>query len=195
MEPELACGLVALLARAGTPDAKRALAQLATSDDAMLRIEAKVLLASSAEQVQGELMQLLENASALVRMAAQRATTRHGLKQAWPAIARQVRAPTFHELGADERRELLQTLVVLAPDRGEPMAIELVKKGGVFTSEDRETSRALAAEALGASSESQATMAALREVAQTRWGTSDDTRAAAAAAAKRIAARLGEPSA
>ena len=24
----------------------------------------------------------------------------------WPAIARQVRAPNFHELGADERREL-----------------------------------------------------------------------------------------
>ena len=45
-----------------------------------LRIEAKVLLASSADQVQGELMQLLESGSALVRMAAQRAVTRHALK-------------------------------------------------------------------------------------------------------------------
>jgi serine/threonine-protein kinase len=192
MDPNLACGLVALLARAGTPEAKRALAQLATSDDAALRIEAKVLLASSPEQVQGELMQLLENGSALVRMAAQRATMRHGIKQAWPAIARQVRAPNFHELGADERRGLLQTLVALAPDRGEPMALDLVKKGGVFTSEDRETSRALAAEALGASSGSPVAMAALREVSQTRWGTSDETRAAAGAAARKIAARIGE---
>ena len=192
MDPNLACGLVALLGRAGTPEAKRALAQLAASDDVTLRIEAKVLLASSADQIQGELMQLLESNSALARMAAQRAVTRHSLKQAWPAIGRQVRAPNFHELGADERRELLNTLVALSPERGEPMALELLKKGGVFTSEDRETSRALAAEALGASSQSPATAAALREVAQTRWGTSDETRAAAATAAKHIAARIGE---
>jgi serine/threonine protein kinase len=192
MDPHFAVGLVALLGRAATPEAKRALAQLAASDDATLRIEAKVLLASSADQVQGELMQLLESGSALVRMAAQRAVTRHGLKAAWPAIARQVRAPNFHELGADERRELMYTLVALSPDRGEPMAVELVKKGGVFTSEDRETSRALAAEALGECSCSLATVATLREVSQTRWGTSDETRAAAAAAAKKIAARLEE---
>jgi serine/threonine protein kinase len=192
MDPNLACGLVALLGRAGTPEAKRALAQLASSDDVTLRIEAKVLLASSADQIQGELMQLLESNSALARMAAQRAVTRHALKQAWPAIGRQVRAPNFHDLGADERRELLHTLVALSPERGEPMALELLKKGGVFTSEDRETSRALAAEALGAISQSPATAAALREVAQTRWGTSDETRAAAAAAAKRVAARVPE---
>jgi serine/threonine-protein kinase len=192
MEPSLAVGLVALLGRAGTPDAKRALAQLAASDDPTLRIEAKVVLASSAEHVQGELMQLLESGSALVRMAAQRAVTRHGLKPAWPAIARQVRAPNFHELGADERRQLMNTLVALSPDRGEPMAVEFVKKGGVFTSEDRETSRALAAEALGEWSRSPATAATLREVSQTRWGTSDETRAAAATAAKKIAGRLGE---
>ncbi len=192
MDPNLACGLVGLLARAGTPEAKRALAQLASSDDVTLRIEAKVLLASSADQIQGELMQLLESNSALARMAAQRAVTRHSLKQAWPAIGRQVRAANFHELGADERRELLHTLVALSPERGEPMALDLLKKGGVFTSEDRETSRALAAQALGATSQSPATAAALREVAQTRWGTSDETRAAAAAAAKLIAARVPE---
>ena len=195
MDPSVAVGLVGLLGRAGTPEAKRALAQLAAADDATLRIEAKVLLASSADQVQGELMQLLESGSALVRMAAQRAVTRHSIKQAWPAIARQVRAPNFHELGADERRELLQTLVALSPDRGEPMAVELMKKGGVFTSEDRETSRALAAEALGSYSRSPATLTILREVSQTRWGTSDETRAAAASAAKQIAARIGEPGA
>ena len=192
MEPGLAVGLVSLLGRSGTADGKRALAQLAASDDPTLRIEAKVLLASSAEQVQGELMQLLESGSAFVRMAAQRAVTRHALKQAWPAIARQVRAPNFHELGADERRALMHTLVALSSDRGEPMAVELVKKGGVFTSEDRETSRALAAEALGECSRSPATAATLREVSQTRWGTGDETRAAAAAAAKKIAARLEE---
>jgi eukaryotic-like serine/threonine-protein kinase len=195
MDSNMAVGLVALLGRAGTPEAKRALAQLAASDDATLRIEAKVLLASSADQVQGELMQLLESGSALVRMAAQRAVTRHALKQAWPAIARQVRAANFHELGADERRELMHTLVALSPDRGEPIAVELVKKGGVFTSEDRETSRALAAEALGNCSSSSSIAATLREVSQTRWGTSDETRAAAAAAAKKIAVRLGEDAA
>ncbi len=192
MEPALAVGLLAVLARTATPEAKRALAQLAAGDDPTLRIEAKVLLASSADQVQGELLQLLESGSPLVRLAAQRAVTRHGLKQAWPGIARQVRAANFHELGADERRELMHALVALSADRGEPMAVELVKKGGVFTSEDRETSRALAAVALGEVSRSPATAATLREVSQTRWGTSDETRAAAAAAAKKIAARLAE---
>jgi hypothetical protein len=189
LDPEVACALVRVLGRAGTAEAKRALGQLASSDDVTVRIEAKVVLASSADQIHGELIGLLENASALVRMAAQRAIARHSLKQAWPAIARQVRAPNFHELGADERRELLRTLIALSPDRGEPIALELVKKGGVFTSEDRETSRVLAAEALGALSRSQGIVAALREVAQTRWGTSDETRAAAAAAAKQIASR------
>ena len=189
LDPEVACALVRVLGRAGTPEAKRALGQLASSDDVTVRIEAKVVLASSADQVHGELIALLENASALVRMAAERAIARHSLKQAWPAIARQVRAPNFHELGADERRELLRTLIALSPDRGEPIALELVKKGGVFTSEDRETSRVLAAEALGALSRSQSTAAALREVAQTRWGTSDETRAASATAAKEITGR------
>ncbi len=192
MTPNLAVGLVAILGRASSPEAKRALTQLASSDDAVLRIEAKVILASSAEQVQGELMQLLENSSALVRMAALQAIVRHSVKQAWPGVARQVRATNFHELGSDERRELMHAVVALAPERGEPIAVELVKKGGVFTSEDRETSRALAAEALGAASRSPQTAAALREVAQMRWGTSDETRAAASAAAKLIAARIGE---
>jgi hypothetical protein len=186
----VAAGLLQMLARSGTAEAKRALTQLAASDDAAISIEAKVLLASSAEHVQAELMQLLDSGSALVRMAAQRAAVRHALKQAWPTVARQVRATNFHELGADERRELMRALVALSPERGEPIAVELVKKGGVFTSEDRETSRALAAEALGELSRSSGTAAMLREVAQTRWGTSDETRAASAAAAKKITARL-----
>jgi serine/threonine protein kinase len=189
VDPELSYALIGVLGRAGTPEAKRALAQLAASEDVTVRIEAKVALTSSAEQVHGELLSMLENASALMRMAAQRAIARHALKQAWPTIARQVRAPDFHALGADERRQLLRTLVVLSPERGEPLALEIVKKGGVFTSEDRETSRVLAAEALGALSRAASTASALREVAQTRWGTSDETRAAAAAAAKQIGGR------
>jgi hypothetical protein len=192
LEPDLACALVTQLGKSNTPEAKRALAQLAAGDDATLRIEAKVVLASSADQIQGELVQLLDSPSPLVRMAAQRAVTRHLLRPAWTAVVRQVKGQGFHELGADERRELLRALVALSPERGEPMALELVKKGGVFTSEDRETSRALAAEALGALSRTSATAAALREVAQTRWGTSDETRAAAAKAAKQIDARLSE---
>jgi hypothetical protein len=191
LDPDVACALIRVLGAAGTPEAKRALAQLASSEDVTVRIEAKVLLASSADQVHGELITLLESPSALVRMAAQRAIARHMLKQAWPAIARQVRAANFHELGADERSELLRSLIALSPDRGEPIALELLKKGGVFTSEDRETSRVLAAEALGALSKSPATANALREVAQARWGTTDETRAAAAAAAKRIGQREG----
>src|SRR5207245_430840 len=76
LDPAVAGALVRVLGRAGTPEAKRALGQLAASDDVTVRIEAKVVLASSADQVHGELIGLLESASALVRMAAQRAIAR-----------------------------------------------------------------------------------------------------------------------
>jgi hypothetical protein len=116
--------------------------------------------------------------------------TRYQMRNAWPTVARIINGKNFNELGNDERRELLRTAIVLSPDRGEPLALELAKKGGVLVSENREATRALAAELLGELSRSRQTGAQLHELSQSRWGLSEETRMAAANAAKRIGQRL-----
>ncbi len=191
-DAENAVVLVQLLARAQTPAARQALAQLGQSEDINVRIEAR-LVSSSAEQAQAELIGLLDNASALVRMAALRAIVRHGVRNAWPAITRIINGKQFNDLGNDERRELLRACVLLAPERGEALLLELAKKGGVLVSENREATRSLAAELLGELSRSRQVAMALNELAGSRWGLSEETRTAAANAAKRIGHRLSGP--
>ena len=189
-DPEVVAMFVQLFGRASTPNSRQALAQLAQSDDINVRVEARVLTAPSAEHAQQELGALLDNASALVRMAALRTVTRYQMRNVWVTVARIINGKSFNELGNDERRELLRTAIVLSPERGEPLALELAKKGGVLVSENREATRALAAELLGELSRSRQTGAALHELAQSRWGLSEETRLAAANAAKRIGQRL-----
>jgi len=192
-DPETIATFVQLLGRAGTPGARQALAQLAQSDDLNVRVEARVLIAPSAEHAQQELGALLDNPSALVRLAALRTVMRYQMRNVWVTVARIVNGKSFNELGNDERRELLRAAIVLSPERGETLALELAKKGGVLVSENREATRALAAELLGELSRSRQTGAALHELAQSRWGLSEETRMAAAAAAKRIGQRLAGP--
>ena len=81
---------------------------------------------------------------------------------------------------------------MLSPDRGEGMALDIAKKGGVLMSEERETTRAAAAELLGEFSRSRQIAQGLSELSQVRWGVSDETRTAAAHAAKRIAERAAQ---
>jgi hypothetical protein len=112
------------------------------------------------------------------------------MRAAWPTAQRLINAKNFNELGSDERRELLRACLVLSPDRGEPFLLDLVKKGGVLMSEEREASRIIAAELLGELSRSRPTAMALQEIATARWGVSDETKNAAALAAKAIGIRL-----
>jgi serine/threonine protein kinase len=193
-DPESVVVLLQLLSRAATPAARQAIQQLASSEDINVRVEARVLIAPSPEHAQQELCALLDNASAFVRLAALRAVSRYQVRNAWPTVARIINGKTFNELGNDERRELLRAAIILSPDRGEPLALELAKKGGVLVSENREATRALAAELLGELSRSRQTGAALHELAQSRWGLSEETRMAAANAAKRIGQRIASPS-
>jgi serine/threonine protein kinase len=190
MPPAVACKIVQLLARA---NARVALQSLEKSDDPTVRIEAKVLLCG-AETIQAELGALCEDPSALVRMAALRATARHSIKKMFPVVSRRVRQPDFHQLGSDERRELLTAMLTLSLEHGEPIALELARKGGVFVSEEKEASRVAAIEALGACSRSREVAQALREVATSRWGTSEDTKQAASAAADQIQQRAASVS-
>lgn len=193
-DSEVAAAIVALLGRAGTPAARQALGGLAQTDDVNVRVEARILMMGSPDQAVGEVSRMLENPSALVRMASLRAMIRYGLRGAWVAVQRAVQAKQFFELGTDERKELLRALFLLAPERGEPMLIELVKKGGVLASESRESTRGLACDVLGDYSRSRAAIAALNEVFASRWGTAEETRQAATAALAKIAARVeGNP--
>lgn len=189
-DPECGAVLLQILGRSGTPAARQVIAQLAHSEDVNVRVEARVLSAPSPDQVQGELATMLDNPSAFVRMAALRTLTRYGMRNAWPTVARVINGKSFNDLGNDERRELLRAAILLSPERGEPLALDLAKKGGVLMSESREHTRALACELLGELSRSRAVGQSLNELTQGRWGVSDETRAAAAAAAKRIAQRL-----
>lgn len=189
-DPDSVVAFIQMLGRAGTPGARSALQQLASSEDVNVRVEARVLTAQSAEHAQQELGSLLDNTSALIRMAALRTIARYQMRNAWPTVARIINGKNFNDLGNDERRELLRTAIVLSPERGEPLALELAKKGGVLVSENREATRALAAELLGELSRSRQTGAALHELAQSRWGLSEETRMAAQQAAKRIGQRL-----
>jgi len=192
-DPDTASVLLQLLSRAATAASRQAVTQLAQSEDVNVRVEARVLVASSSDQVQQELGTLLENGSALVRMAALRTVARYQTRGVWPNVAKIINGKSFNELGNDERRELLRVVIVLSPERGEPLALELAKKGGVLVSENREATRALAAELLGEHSRSRQTGAALHDLAQSRWGLSEETRTAAANAAKRIGQRLAAP--
>jgi hypothetical protein len=114
------------------------------------------------------------------------------VKGVWPAVARLVKAPNFNELGLDERRELLRALIILGPQSGEPMVLELAKKGGVLLTEEKEATRLAAIETLGELSRSGGSSIALHEVSQSRWGSSEETREAAANAARQINARIRE---
>jgi hypothetical protein len=126
-------------------------------------------------------------------MAALRSAVRYRMVNTGGLISRVIGGKSFNELGNDERRELLRACLILSPERGEPVLIDLAKKGGVLTSEEREATRAMAAELLGELSRSRATALALQEIASARWGVSEETRMAAANGASRIGQRLAQP--
>jgi serine/threonine protein kinase len=189
-DPDCGAMLLQMLARAGTPAARQVITQLGQSEDVNVRVEARVLSAPNADQVQNELSAMLDNQSPFVRMAALRTLTRYGMRNAWPTVARVIGGKGFNELGNDERRELLRAAIVLSPDRGEPLALDLAKKGGVLMSENREYTRTLACELLGELSRSRNVAQSLNELTQGRWGISEETRIAASNAAKRIVQRI-----
>jgi hypothetical protein len=190
VSPDSVNALLGVLARANTNEARQALHLVASnSEDINVKLEARALMVG--EPATNEIAAFCEHAIPMSRMAAFRTLARYRMKNGWPVVARVVKAPDFNERGQDERLEAFRALVVLSPERGEPMAIELAKKGGVFVSEGREATRIAAIDALGELSRSPGVVTALREIAQARWGTAEETRAAANEAANRVAERLG----
>ena len=181
--------VLSVLARYRTPGAQQAIAQLGQHEDPMVRVEARVLGATSPEQANQELQQLLQNPQPLLRMAAARATTRYRMIALFPVLANLLKSPSFNDLGIDERREVMRAVILLQPP-GEGMILELAKKGGVLLSEEKEATRLAAIETLGEFSRNPVMASALKDLSTTRWGTSEDVRNQAAASSKDIAGRV-----
>jgi hypothetical protein len=189
LSPDAVNAVLSLLARANTQEGRQALQLVAaSSEDINVKVEAKVL--TEGEAATNEIAAMCEHAQAINRLAALRALGRYRLKNGWAAVARMPKAADFNERGQDERTETFRALIVLSPERGEPIALDMARKGGVFVSEGREASRIAAIDVLGELSRSPAIVTALREIAQSRWGTAEETRAAATEAADRIQQRV-----
>jgi len=189
--PEVRTKILELLSGARTSEARAALARLAEGADPALRVELRILTAGDENQLRQELGELFDQGSAAVRTGAYRTLVKHAVRSAWPIVKRAYDRAGFHDLGTEERREMLRALVSLSPEHGEPVVVELLEKGGLFQSEAKQTSRAIAASVLGETSSSPAVIAALEAVAQARWSASESTRQAARDAAERIRARKG----
>ena len=94
--------------------------------------------------------QLCESPQPELRVAALRALAHHQVKAAGPLLVRKVQDASFHQLAADERREMLSALFSLHPLRGEQVSLELLQKKSLLsTDEPLEQTRVLAAELLG----------------------------------------------
>jgi len=190
LSPDSVNALLTLLSRANTAEGRQALQLVATnSEDINVKLEAKVL--SEGEAATNEIASLCEHAVAVTRLAALRTLGRYRLKNGWPAVARMPKAADFNERGQDERTETFRALIVLSPERGEPIALDMARKGGVFVSEGREATRIAAIDVLGELSRSPGIVTALREIALSRWGTAEETRTAASEAANRVQQRIG----
>jgi len=182
--------LFTVLIRSNGPEGRQALQLIAANtEDIVVKVEAKAL--AEGEAATNELASMCEHAVAANRLAALRALCRYRMKNAWAAVARMPKQPDFNDRGQDERTETFRALILLSPERGEPIALDMARKGGVFVSEGREATRIAAIDVLGELSRSGNMVTALREIAQSRWGTAEETRAAATEAANRIQQRIG----
>ncbi|HVY46143.1 MAG TPA: hypothetical protein VHB21_09700, partial [Minicystis sp.] len=128
LELDAARPLLRALAASRRPGALEALRRVAATGGPGHRCEATALLAATPDQLRDELLQLAENADPGVRAAALRALAHHQVRAAGPLLVRRVQDATFHQLPADERRELLAALFALHLARAEALAIELLQK-------------------------------------------------------------------
>jgi hypothetical protein len=187
---DLGCELVHRLGRAGTPAARAALGEIIACDEPLLRLEARLVSGQAADGA-AELGGLVEHGTAASRAAALRTAVRHGIRALFPVVVRLAREPSFDDLDEGDRREILRALLLLSPEHGEPVVVEVLRRGGVLATGTREVSRVLAAQALGESARTVASHDALRQVEATRVGVGEGLRRAAAAAASAIAGRAG----
>ena len=156
------------------------------------RCDATALLATNPDQLRDDLLQLVENPDPAVRAAALRALAHHQVRAAGPLLVRRVQDASFHQLAAEERRELLSALFALHLARAEALSIEILEKlSRLVTAVATEQTRAICAELLGHNSQSAEALEAVLGALKRRWWNSQLLRDAAAPAADAIAGRMG----
>ncbi len=181
------------LAASRRPAALDALQKVAATGGPGHRCEATALLATNPDQLRDELLQLVENQDPAVRAAALRALAHHQVRAAGPLLVRRVQDPSFHQVAAEERRELLSALFALHLARAEAISIEILAKHSLLGTDDAtEQTRAICAELLGHNSQSQEALDAVLGALKRRWWNSQLLRDAAAFAADAIAGPNGQ---
>jgi hypothetical protein len=185
--------ILRIFANARTPQGIEALRRLSTSVNAGLRCESIALLAQNPDQLNDELGKLLQAPQADLRFAALRTMAFHQVRAAGPLLVRRIQEETFHGLPNEEKKELLGALFTLNPSRGESLAIEILNKHGLLsTDEAQEGTRAISAELLGVHGSTMDALNALLGATKRRWWNSQTLRDQAQMAAESIAGRLGK---
>ena len=182
----VAVRLLATLARVRTSAAAAEISRLAMHGDEDVQLDAKLLGASDPVRAVEDVVQMVDSPESSTRTAALRAIGRHRLQGAAFTLLRHLRAPAFVELQINEQAELLRALLMLSPEQGEAIALEILRTGGMFQSGAREATRLVAVELLGELGVSAAALQALRDAAKTHWGGSRAMRDAAENAARAL---------
>jgi hypothetical protein len=191
---ELGLSLVRILVATKTGAAREAISQAAHSPHPVVRIEALGHVEGvSSERLRLELRALLEDREGGVRLAALKAMEKYNIRVAGPFLVLRIRSDAFDNLPIDERRQALQTLAALAPNRAEALALELVKARNLVASGEHEASREVAVELLGRVGVTPETV--LNDLATARFRNSDRVRAAAVKALEALQARARQPAA
>lgn len=187
--PEQALDLLATLRDVGSPEALAAAASGLDSPHAVVRLQTIAWLAGESVTVARDaLARLLEDSEPSVRQEALQMVSSHHLTVAGPLLVRRAQSVDFDHLPLWERKALLLAVAALSPHRAETLAIAMLDKGRLFTSEALEQSRAIAAEFLGESS-SQDALDALERAVRRRWLNSQALRNAAARGANAVSRR------
>lgn len=191
--PELGKIVIEILGGLGTPKARAAIEAALANPDIEVKLAALAYFGEEiGDKAREEITALLDAPDVDVRKRTLELVARLSVVAAGPVLVRRIQSDNFHDLSVDERRGWLETVYLLKPARGEAVAIELLSKRRLLSSEATEQSRALAATLLG-SCDSPEASEALQTAAKQRWGTSNVVREAATKALAQIEARRSSP--
>jgi hypothetical protein len=190
VDVEPAIALLRVLVAIGSGASRSAVGSGGRSPHPLVRIEAlHHLEGASSERLRAELSRVLEDPEPGVRLEALRVITQNHIMAAGPHLALAARTEAFDSLPVAERREALATLAALLPSRAEDICLEHLEKTALLPRAAHEETRELSAELLGAMASSPEVERALIAVSERKWRNSERIRAAALAAAHRIARR------
>lgn len=188
-----ALSLVRALARGENKAARNALMEACAHPEPVVRLEALSALGASAERMNLELRQLLEDPSPEVRLAALHAIAEHEVKVVGPALAMRIRSEHFDELPLQERALALDALAKLLPSRAEDVAVELLERAALVATRAHDETRELAAELLGRTATGVEAEAALERERDRRFRNSERVRGASARALDTLRRRTSVP--